>query len=181
MDPVGVTAPPPCDPSMSFTAMIVAANTNSGTRNLIRFGLVRVMFALGLVWFESFGLNPERGPPLGGPLPVSSLRSGRDVLALDARVKSRVRRRQVWECGQERFVVLVHAVTQRGRVGAVCGLARVLQRTESRLAGIGEGTRDDTQIDVGDVVGQTASVRVARQVTRERAEALRAALRWDGE
>jgi hypothetical protein len=49
--------------SISFTADRVAANTNSGTtRSLMKFGLVRGMFMVGVERWESFGLSPEWGP-----------------------------------------------------------------------------------------------------------------------
>src|SRR5439155_25199378 len=93
-------------------------------------------------------------PRDGGPLRFGCSSGGRRWEPLDLRVETRIRLHQVRELVRERLVVLVHSVAQRDVVA------------DQRAS-------DDTQLDVGDVVGETTAVREARVVSAEHAEAAR--------
>ena len=87
-----------------------------------------------------------------GPVPIVD---GLELRAVSSvRVRTRLRRRHVRERGSGTAVVLVDAVPERHLVAL-------------------QGAGDDLELDVDDVVGEPAAVRVTRVVPAEHAEAVR--------
>ena len=177
--PALAPAPAPAGPlpegeSSSFTARKVAANANSGSRSLIRFGLLSR-------WAQScasscgvIGVGAPRGE---APNPVAPA-YGMRVVPLDPSVEARIGRDHVREAARERLVVPGHAVPEVVRVRALRGRLAGVRAQHLR---VGELTRNDLECDVDHVVGQPAAVRVTGQVARERPEGLRVSRRRDAE
>src|SRR4051794_36858055 len=110
--------------------------------------------AYGLsLWPLSYGLAGGRGrtAPPASALRLRRRRVVTRLHALQLRVESAVRRRDVWERGQERDVVLVDAVSERDLVAL-------------------QEPGDDAELDVRDVVTEAASVGEPGVVARDVAE-----------